>query len=244
MINKKHDLNRKERVILEELVSKYGQDTLLEAINYRKILPYVLAGGIAVGGAKGINTAIQNHRTEHNQEKSNPYGMTKPDYELFLEKLDSVVTLIDTNLKKNGKSIDHIQFDPKHVVYLCYKYNFDLPLMLAQMQCESHFGTDPRAQRTGSVISIGQWDNKTVVTYGTQDECFEPYIKIMKRDYLQNGKVNVDDLLKAGKFVNKDNKRYAKNPHYERDIRVTRNKIIRDYPVLAKEYSVYNMPEI
>lgn len=235
-------MDRKDKDIIEDLVSKYGQDALLEAINYRKILPYVLAGGMVIGGVKGIDTAVNKHNAEHRQEADNPYGMEKSDYDLFLKKLNSVISLIDTNLKRNGKSIDNIRFNPENVVYLCYKHDFDLPLMLAQMQCESHFGTDPRAQRTGSVISIGQWDDRTTVTYDTQDDCFEPYIQIMKSDYLQDGKVSVDELLKSGQFVNKDRKRYARNPHYERDIRVTRNKIMREYPELAQDYNTAHIP--
>lgn len=229
-------------VVINDLVSKYGEEPLLEAIDYKKVAPYVLSTIFAAGIPKVSNDQItNNHEISTQDEEGNEYGMTKEDYALLTKKTEDVTDLISKNLEKNGKSIDDIEFDIKNVVYLCYKHNFDLPLMLAQMQCESHFGTDPRARRTGSVISIGQWDNKTVTTYDTQDDCFEPYILIMKRDYLQDGKVSVDDLLKPGCFVNTIGNRYAGYPDYEDSVRRTRNSIIKRYPDLAKPYSSYQM---
>ena len=231
----KEKLTKKERVQLKGLVSKYGQKSLLEAINYKKIFPYILTGGLMLGGMKTIN----NHYipTEKAQSQYVSSQINKYNENLFQEKLDAVVEMMDKVLHKTGRSIDDISFNPENVVRLCREYDFDLPLMLAQMQCESHFGTDSKARSTGSVLSIGLYDDGRVLArYDNQDDCFEPYIRIMQRDYLQNGAVSVDDLLENGKFVNKLGKRYAKNEKYERDIRITRNKIMKDYPVLAQKY--------
>ena len=229
-------LSKKDKVLLEELIEKYGQEELLEKLNMKSLLPYAIAAGLSIGGIAGIDYIQKNNNSTEDVVPSNPYNMNNEDYELFKQKVNATNNLMDNVLKKNRKSLSDIAFNIENVIYLCYKHNFDLPLLLAQAQCESHFGTTPRAQRTGSVISIGQWDDKTVTTYPTQDECFEPYIKIMNRDYLQGGKVSVDNLLKSGNFVNSIGDRYASNPHYERDIRLTRNKIIKTYPELAQDY--------
>lgn len=247
-------ISRKDRVLIEELIEKYGQEELLEKLNKKRILPYAVAAGLAIGGIDGSNHLSNNQEVQEVKPSNpydipenpydmpeNPYDMPEEDYELFKKKVDAAKAVMSDVLGKNGKSLDDITFDIENVMYLCYKYNFDEPLLLSQSQNESHFGTTPRAKRTGSVISIGQWDNKTVTTYPDQDSCFEPYIKIMQRDYLQNGKVSVDDLLKAGNFVNHLGMRFASNPHYERNVRVTRNKIIREHPELAQNYSTYNM---
>ena len=238
--NKMERISRKDRVLLEELIEKYGQEELLEKLNRKSILPYAVAAGLSIGGIAGLNY-LSNNQEVQEIKPSNPYGMSEEDYKLFKKKVDAAKDVMSDVLGKNGKSLDDIMFDIENVMYLCYKYNFDEPLLLSQSQNESHFGTAPRARRTGSVISIGQWDNKTVTTYPDQDSCFEPYIKIMQRDYLQNGKVSVDDLLKAGNFVNYLGMRFASNPHYERNVRVTRNKIIREHPELSQSYSTYNM---
>ena len=123
------------------------------------------------------------------------------------------------------------------MVYMCYKYNYDIPMMLSQAQWESTYGTTNRAVKTGSIFSVGLWDSKTVTTYDNQNESIEGYIKLIQRDYLQNGKKTYDDLLKPGKFVNMDGHRYASNPKYEDNIRGTRNSIIRRIPILTQNYT-------
>ena len=47
---------------------------------------------------------------------------------------------------------------------------------------------------------------------------------------------DVETLLKDGNFVNKNGHRYASNPSYERDLRNTRNKILKNYEVLRPDF--------
>lgn len=150
-------ISRKDQVILEELIEKYGQEELLEKLNKKSILPYALAAGLSIGGIVGIDQYQKNHQETQETIPSNPYNMSDEDYDLFISQVNAANDLMDSVLKKNGKSLDDIDFDVENVIYLCYKYNFDIPLLFAQAQCESYFGTAPRAKRTGSVISIGQW---------------------------------------------------------------------------------------
>ena len=60
------------------------------------------------------------------------------------------------------------------------------------------------------------------------------YAKIIKNDYLRGR--DVDTLLQDGNFVNKNGHRYASNPNYERMLRITRNKILKNYKILNPEY--------
>lgn len=227
-----------------KLIGKYGEDALLSLIKakpyMKKALPIVAAAGLSLGGSelyhhfKGQNDT-ETEKTETVQY-NNPYGMTDADYDLFQRKVKALKREIDRVLAYKNKSTDDIKFDIENVVYLCYKYDFDLTLLTAMMQGESHFGTSKRATETGSVISIGQHDDRTVVTYPSQDACFEPYIKIVQNDYLDNGNKSVDDILADGKFVNYQGNRYASNPNYEKNIRQIRNRLIRTVPVLAEPY--------
>lgn len=232
-------LSRKDRVLIEQLVQKYGKKELLEMQLPKKSWPYILAAGLSTAGIFGTNKigVEPSYNNEIDAESKNQYGMSEDDYKLFQAKVDCVENEIGRVLGLNNKSIGDIQFDIDYLVYCCYEYGYDLPLMLAQMQAESHFGTTPRAKKTNSVFSVGLWDNKTLVTYDNQNDCFIPYIKLMQNDYLQDGNVSIDNLLQKGKFVNHRNERYASDKNYERTVRNIRDSLIRRYPVLSEPFS-------
>ena len=121
------------------------------------------------------------------------------------------------------------------LVLACYKYGYDLPLLLAQLQIESHFGTTKRAQDTNSMFSVGAYDDgRDIVKYKDQDSSIVPYIKLIQKDYLLNNRKDVEDLLRN--YVNYDGKRYASNRNYEKDLKLTRDKILRLYPELENNY--------
>ena len=78
------------------------------------------------------------------------------------------------------------------------------------------------------------------------DDSIEPYILIMKRDFLQNGKRTVDDILNPGGFYRlfgTRKARYARDPDYEDTLRSVRRGIIKRSPVLTQEYNTYNLNE-
>ena len=85
------------------------------------------------------------------------------------------------------------------------------------------------------MFSIGAYDDgRDVVKYADQDSSIIPFIKTIKRDYLMNGKKEIDHLLQN--FVNYEGNRYASNPKYESDLVKTRNSIISKYPGLLNDY--------
>ena len=225
-------IDEKELAIL---VKKYGAEQLLnEGFNKKKLAALIGAGIIA--GSSLMDppknyTSIEDKKIEYN----NPYGINNIDYENILNKEKLVKEYISDILSKHGKTLSDLRFNPDNLVLASYQYEYDLPLLLAQLQIESHFGTTERARRTNSMFSIGAYDDgRDVVKYADQDSSIIPFIKIIKRDYLMNGKKEIDQLLQN--FVNYDGRRYASNPKYEIDLIKTRNSIISKYPDLLNDY--------
>jgi len=85
-----------------------------------------------------------------------------------------------------------------------------LELALAQAQFESSMGREGRSPQTNP-YNVGEFDNKTTMTFDKTEDGVDAYYKLMANDYLNDKKP--DELLKN--FVNKNGHRYAKNPKYE-----------------------------
>lgn len=150
------------------------------------------------------------------------------------EQIEAIKECFNYYVKLQGKDPSSVKLSPEKMVNVCYENDFDLPLMLAQAKVESLFGLGARCQRTNSVWSIGSYDNgKNAAVYADVNDSIEPYVRVMKDDYL-NGK-SVSDILQSGKFVNKLGKRYASDKNYENTVRQVRNAIISRYPVLAEK---------
>lgn len=221
------NISQTDRKELIMLVEKYGAEQLLnEGINKRSLAALIgagiLAGSPLTGHQDSANkTAITyNIQNKDNREKKDISNKKK----LVREYISNI-------LSKQGKSLDDLKFNPDNLVLASYKYDYDLPLLLAQLQIESHFGTTKRAQRTNSMFSIGAYDSgRDIVKYADQDSSIIPFIKTIKKDYLMGGKKDVSHLLQN--FVNYNGDRYASNPNYEKDLAKIRRSIISKYPEL------------
>lgn len=133
------------------------------------------------------------------------------EYELATQKL---VETVRTYIFQIGKSS---KLSPSLLVKKCDQHEIDLKLVLAQGHLESQFGTTGRAKFTNSVFNVGALDDGTTVPgniYTHPNYSVEPYIQLLKSQYLVKGKTE-DDLL-YGKFVNKSGKRYATERAYEK----------------------------
>ena len=238
----------KDEILIEQLVEKYGPETVLESLfdkeHKMKIKKLIMSGiisGALLTSFLNSNYFSPAEKAEIAEKIENTEGNSKlPKYSPqdtiphFEEKVKAVEDYMIKAVENRGLSAKAIQMTPAQLVIDAARYNFDLPLALAQAHQESCFGTTPRAQRTKSVFSVGLWDNgHNKTTYNTQDDSIKDYMQLMTSDYLQNGKKDVTDLLKPGGFVNHNNDRYASDPHYENKIRYIRNKIIKDYPILT-----------
>lgn len=231
-------LSYKDKKDLIDLVKKYGGNKLLsEGLSKKKLATLIGAGIIAGSTLMHTPSGCSNDNvdTETVEAPNNPYGINNIDYENILQKEILVKEYISNVLTKHGKTLDDIKFNPDNLVLAAYEHEYDLPLLLAQLQIESHFGTTNRARRTNSMFSVGAYDNgKDAVKYSDQNASIVPYIKLIKKDYLLNGEKDVDQLLQN--FVNYAGNRYATDPNYENALRRTRNSIISKYPGLINDY--------
>jgi hypothetical protein len=151
---------------------------------------------------------------------------------IFDVKVDACRRYMEYALNNQNKTLKDTKLKPETLVRCAMKNNFDLPFLMAVAHQESCFGTGPRSLRTNSVFSVGSYDDgRNIFTYSDPNESVEDYIKLLKKDYLVNGKT-LADLLKPNSFVNFDGKRYAKDKDYEQKILNIRNRIIKKYPEL------------
>lgn len=134
--------------------------------------------------------------------------------------------------KNQGKSFSSAKLSPETIVSVCEEHSISIPFVMAVANMESCFGMTSRAKRTNSVFSVGLFDNgKNLKLYESQDESVEAFVKLIKEDYLC-GEKTVDDLLKAGCFVNKYGMRYAMSQNYERNICSIMRRIVKKHPIL------------
>ena len=107
------------------------------------------------------------------------------------------------------------------VVNKCIDYDIDICFVLAQGEIESHFGTKGLARKTNSVFNVYAYDDKKLHEinkngkYRHPDDSVEPYIKLLKREYLVDNKTEYDMLKK---YVNYCGNRYASAPDYEQKL--------------------------
>lgn len=236
---------KEDYIILENLIHKYGEEVVINEMRLPKnILSKVAGAGLLAGSLAGLASTnndeeikpVETSIEQTAKKPSNPYGMSDNEYSLFLDRVDAVKREIERIFDIQNINYNELGFDPEYLVLLCHRYNYDIPLLIAQARQESQFGTTPRARRHNSLFSIGAWDNgKNKAKYDTQNEAIEDYINIMLDDYLDGGNISVDQLLTDGKFVNFDGKRYARDKKYERRLRSLRNSLLSKYPCLSND---------
>lgn len=129
----------------------------------------------------------------------------------------------------------------------CEEYDVDIKFVLAQGQLESHFGTTGIASKTNSVWNVMAYDGKTAQEmirkgehFNHPDKSIKPYLELLTKDYLTNGKTEYD-LMEN--FVNKSSKRYASSKTYESQLRGIYQRIDLTTNITAKyaEYKHYKI---
>lgn len=244
----KLNIDRRDLILLENLVELYGKDVILNEISKKGVIGGLasLALGVGMGlhnGGKDTKKDVvqdEPNKIEHvvNKEKrDNPYGMSKADYELFKKKVKAVKSEIERVFGKRNIPMDKLAFSPEYMVYQTYIHDFDLPLLISQSRLETGFGTEGVGKKCNSLFSIGAYDkDPTRVKYASLDDSIEPYIKTVKKNYLLSGKKTVDDLLKDNGYVNGVGNRYASNTNYEKQLRQIRDQLIKNYPIMVEKF--------
>jgi flagellum-specific peptidoglycan hydrolase FlgJ len=111
------------------------------------------------------------------------------------------------------------KIDAELFVTKCQEYNMDIVIALAQAVLESHLGTKGKATTTHSIFNVGAFDNgQTMYTYKNVNESIEPFLQLIKNEYLGD-KRNVSDLIKDGGYRNLQGHRYATSWAYESRLR-------------------------
>lgn len=122
----------------------------------------------------------------------------------FEEKLVTEVELYINGMVSESK------LDPSHIVEKCLEYETDIIFVLAQALLESHFGTRGKAVETNSVWNVGTFDNGTILyRYPDPNESLEPYLKLLKEDYLINITHAGDTIQKEVHELIMDDRRYT-----------------------------------
>jgi len=146
---------------------------------------------------------------------------------------DRLINEVDRYIKRQAPTS---KLTPEHVVDKCLEYEMDIIFVLSQGLLESHYVTKGVAARTNSVWNVGAFDNqKPRKWYKTADESLEPYLKLLRQDYLTNvvkkGKEvdtvykEIHELVQDRSYINYAGKRFASARGYENAMRKLMVKI-------------------
>ena len=133
------------------------------------------------------------------------------------------------------------------IVEECLNNSIDICFVLAQGEQESHFGTSGLARRTNSVFNVYAFDGQShdeiseKGKYKHPNYSVAPYIELLKKDYLVDGKTEYD--LMDGQYVNKNGLRYASSETYEKSLLDKYTKIRQNTKVdsLCQETNKYKL---
>lgn len=150
-------------------------------------------------------------------KKHTPYEVYKEYNQLKYDSLKSVlVENVDNYIKEVAPPS---ALDGLVIVNYCIDYDIDVCFVLAQGEIESHFGTKGLARKTNSVFNVFAYDGKDYNSinkngkYAHPDDSVEPYLRLLKNDYLIDNKTEYDLL---SNYINKDGNRYASAKNYEK----------------------------
>lgn len=209
-----------------------------------KITQYIVLGGFALllltvctvlmgNGIQSMSKSKLHSVCIYEDMNKLKYGNVK--YELVVA-IDNYIRKTAPNSSLNGIAI----------LDNCIKYNMDVCFVLAQAENESHFGTTGLARKTNSVFNVLAFDGYKYEDiyekgkYRHPDESIEPYMELLKKDYLINGKTEYDMM---NKYVNRQGKRYASSETYENALKATFLKIKNNTEIdsLSQELQKYKL---
>lgn len=195
----------------------------------KTILTIAVALGLLIVGAAGIHIYTQS--AEEYQ-----YEVYRHRQELaYFGSKDDLVYEVDNYIQSvaPGSCMNAIT-----LVDVCDEEDIDLIFVIAQAQLESSFGTKGLGARMNSVFNVGAFDGKGtkhMVKYDHPDMSVEPYISLLKNDYLVDGKTEADMM---DKYINANGKRYATDKRYEELLR-DRYDYIQNDTSIGEKYSTF-----
>ena len=204
--------------------------------NLRSVLKYIVLGLFFGLISLGVYMFIS-VRERHYAEKNYVFEVYRENLELdYYRSKDALVDVVDSYIKEVAPSsiMNGIAFVNK-----CDEYNMNLFFVIAQAQVESAFATKGLGQKMNSAFNVKAYDgkgSKYMDKYHHPDESIEPYIVLIKNDYMGDSKTEMDLM---DNYVNFEGKRYATNPDYEAMMLSTYKKLIDRYDKVYDEYLKY-----
>ena len=203
---------------------------------FRKVLKYIALGvffGVISFGVHILDVT----KEKHYFKKNYVFEVYRENLELdYYRSKDALVDVVDSYIKEIAPSsvMNGIAFVNK-----CDEYNMNLFFVIAQAQVESSFATKGLGQKMNSAFNVKAYDgkgSKYMDKYHHPDESIEPYIVLIKNDYMGDSKTEMDLM---DNYVNFEGKRYATNPDYEAMMLSTYKKLIDRYDTVYDEYLKY-----
>lgn len=105
----------------------------------------------------------------------------------------------------------------------CDEYGIDIRLPLCQGFLESHYSTKGVSAKTNSMCNVGAFDGYlydrilNIHKYRHPNQSIEPYVKLIKKNYLGTSKTELDLL---DNFINLSGARYASYDKYESELKI------------------------
>ena len=204
--------------------------------NLRSVLKYIVLGLFFGLISLGVYMFIS-VRERHYAENNYVFDVYSENLELdYYRSKDALVDVVDSYIKEVAPSsiMNGIAFVNK-----CDEYNMNLFFVIAQAQVESAFATKGLGQKMNSAFNVKAYDgkgSKYMDKYHHPDESIEPYIVLIKNDYMGDSKTEMDLM---DNYVNFEGKRYATNPDYEAMMLSTYKKLIDRYDKVYDEYLKY-----
>ena len=203
---------------------------------FRKVLKYIALGiffGVISFGVHILDVT----KEKHYFKKNYVFEVYRENLELdYYRSKDALVDVVDSYIKEIAPSsvMNGIAF-----VNMCDEYNMNLFFVIAQAQIESSFATKGLGQKMNSAFNVKAYDgkgSKYMDKYDHPDDSIEPYIILVKKNYMGDSKTEMDLM---NNYVNFEGKRYATNPDYEAMMLSTYKKLINRYDKVYDEYLKY-----
>ena len=203
---------------------------------FRKVLKYIALGiffGIISFGVHIFDV----NKEKHYFKKNYVFEVYRENLELdYYRSKAALVDVVDSYIKEIAPSsvMNGITFVNK-----CDEYNMNLFFVIAQAQIESSFATKGLGQKMNSAFNVKAYDgkgSKYMDKYDHPDDSIEPYIILVKKNYMGDSKTEMDLM---NNYVNFEGKRYATNPDYEEMMLSTYKKLINRYDKVYDEYLKY-----
>lgn len=203
---------------------------------FRKVLKYIALGIFFAIISFGVHI-FGVTKEKHYLKKNYVFEVYRENLELdYYRSKDALVDVVDSYIKEIAPSsiMNGIAFVNK-----CDEYNMNLFFVIAQAQVESSFATKGLGQKMNSAFNVKAYDgkgSKYMDKYDHPDDSIEPYIILVKKNYMGDSKTEMDLM---DNYVNFEGKRYATNPDYEEMMLSTYKKLINRYDKVYDEYLKY-----